>query len=281
LFVLILHLSLIYVGTQKVIGDQKLPKRALVNGYFRGRMPECLSGLNRTELSLVNLVSIVARIIMLPYGGHFASNSTCFSVINDMVQVASSLPRNPTVDMLAVIRTSKSDIPAEFMYSPYKVDRALKWLKANNPLYKNVILSDPVEATEKESNYEFPSIEANEEDYDGFGQESSSSPGGYNDSDGEDNDDSDQDDSDDNDVEVIDESDVEVIDDSDGQDNKDSVVQDIDDSDVDDSDDSDESDVDDEKYESCDETRSVETSTSGNILISFFFNFPDMSLSLY
>jgi hypothetical protein len=151
-----------------------LPPRALVNGYFRGRTPKCLEDLNRTEMSMVNLINVISRITMLPSGGHYASNTTVFSVLNDLVEVATSLPTKPTIDLVAVIRTSNTNLPGEFIYSPYKVHKALLWLSINNFLYKDKVHLEVL--VDKDVEEEVPSIIASDEDLNVHTSSSSSSP---------------------------------------------------------------------------------------------------------
>ena len=54
--------------------DHKIPKYALVNGLFRGEPPPQLTCLNRTELSLVNLIDVVATITPLPTSEHWCGS---------------------------------------------------------------------------------------------------------------------------------------------------------------------------------------------------------------
>ena len=116
----------------------KMPPLALVNGYFRGNTPDCIKILNRVELSMINRINLISHVTMLPSNGHYASNTTVYSILNDIVQVTNSLPNKPSVDIVAVIKTIDTALPDEYAYSPYKVMNALDWLKENNENWSDV-----------------------------------------------------------------------------------------------------------------------------------------------
>ena len=125
--------------------------RALVNGYFRGSCPKELSELNRTERSLIALVNVFSKISLLAQGGAYASNGNCYAMINKVSEIAKSLPQLPSIGDMAFIRSrNETDkVPREYMYSPFKVRRALDWLKDNNPLYANKVADTPKEGDEE------------------------------------------------------------------------------------------------------------------------------------
>jgi hypothetical protein len=113
---------------------------ALVNGYFYGEIPTCLAILNRTEESMVGLINTVAKISLLPGGGHYASQATVFNVVNKRFSVIDMLPSVPKKDEFAFIRSdSTNKYSSSFKYSPYKVYQALLWLEENNHLYQGKV----------------------------------------------------------------------------------------------------------------------------------------------
>jgi hypothetical protein len=157
----------------------RVPKRALVNGFFRGKVPPELACLNRTEVSLVTIINVQTTLVMLPQRCHYGSRATAFSVMNDLAEVAEKLPRNPGVEQIAIIRTQNSSSPKDYRYNPRKVLSALAWLVRNNHLYASV-LSLPVlpDGTPDPSwadggmdlDLEPPYIPAEDSDYEGVDQ---------------------------------------------------------------------------------------------------------------
>jgi hypothetical protein len=117
--------------------ERKVPKMALVNGHFRGKNPECLSGLTRVEMSMIVRINCVYSLSMLKGGCHWGSTASIFSVLNDVNVIAKILPRMPTEKDWAIIRSAlDSASPREFTYLPYKVVQALLWLEENNQLWE-------------------------------------------------------------------------------------------------------------------------------------------------
>lgn len=115
--------------------DGRTPARALVNGYFRGACPPELTGLTRVEVSMITIINVCVTVTMLQGGGHWGSQGTVFSVLNDVAEVAEFLPLNPTPAQHAVIRTESTVIPRDYVYNPHRVLLALRWLEHNNHLY--------------------------------------------------------------------------------------------------------------------------------------------------
>lgn len=114
-----------------------VPTLALVNGHFRGKCPMELACLTRTEVSLVTLINVCANVSMLRGGGHWGSQGTVFSVLNDVAEVAAFLPMNPTPAQHAIIRKGTTASPKDYRYNPFRVLRAMRWLEENNELYHN------------------------------------------------------------------------------------------------------------------------------------------------
>jgi hypothetical protein len=74
---------------------------------------------------------------MLKPGAHYGSTGTVFSIVNDIHSIAAILPRIPTLNEIALMRSSDSESAAGFEYSPHKVVSALQWLSKNNFMYEN------------------------------------------------------------------------------------------------------------------------------------------------
>lgn len=124
-----------------------VPDKALVNGYFRGACPPELTGLTRTDISLITIINIFVTVSMLQEGGHWGTQGTVFSVMNDVVEIAQFMPSNPTPAQHAIIRKNSTSTPRDYRYNPYRVLQALKWLEENNHLYAgktaaSVVLTD-------------------------------------------------------------------------------------------------------------------------------------------
>jgi hypothetical protein len=117
--------------------NRKVPKMALVNGHFRGKTPDCLTGLTRVEMSMIDRINCVYSISMLKGGCHRGSTASVFSVLNDMNVIAQILSRMPSENDWAIIRSAlDSASPREFRHSTYKVIQALLWLEENNKLWE-------------------------------------------------------------------------------------------------------------------------------------------------
>jgi hypothetical protein len=114
-----------------------VPSNALVNGYFRGKCPNVILRLNRTELSLIGLVDLIYTLSLLPQGCHYKSSATVWSVLNNLAEISQYLPNNPTVEQWAIIKSSKDGSPRDYRYRPSFVWAALLWLSKNNVLYKD------------------------------------------------------------------------------------------------------------------------------------------------
>lgn len=164
-----------------------VPARALVNGYFRGHCPPELLCLTKVEVSLVTIINVCATVSMLKEGGHWGTQGTVFSVLNDVAEVASFLPINPTPALHAIIRRGTTASPKDYRYNPHKVIQALRWLEMNNELYHNktalVIMengdADPDWMGDgRDEDLEPPHIDASDEDFEGIEDKDKEDPAG-------------------------------------------------------------------------------------------------------
>eukprot|EP01034_Spumella_vulgaris_P029121 gene29121-36113_t len=108
---------------------------------------------------------------MLKPGAHYGSSGTVFSVLNDVHAIASALPRVPTFNEMAIMRSSADNSPDDFRYSPYKVLAAMGWLSENNHLYENISVRPDGTEWENLGQLEpisVPHIETSEDDCDGI-----------------------------------------------------------------------------------------------------------------
>ena len=120
--------------------DCLIPKLALFLGFFPGCVPDVLVGLTPVEESMINIYSAVSK-ISLARGGHYKiKSSTTYTIINDLTSVSKQLPRMPSIEATAIIRHKNTPIGKEYTYRPYRVYRALSWLKVHNFLYADIEL---------------------------------------------------------------------------------------------------------------------------------------------
>ena len=120
--------------------DCLIPKFALFLGFFTGPVPVELVGLTPVEESMINIYSAVSK-VTLARGGHYrVKSSSTYTIINDLTSVSNQLPRMPTLESIAVMRHKNTPIGKEYTYRPYRVYRALIWLKKFNHLYSNIDL---------------------------------------------------------------------------------------------------------------------------------------------
>ncbi len=155
---------------------KRVPKMALVNGHFRGSVPLCIARLTRVELSMICRINCIYNLSMLKRGCHWGSTATVFSVLNDVHQIAAILPRMPSINDWAIIR-SAVDVasPRQYNYTPYNVVAALEWLQENNPFWENCMqLPKGLPEWDKKNEVAFmsrisaPVIDASDEDYEGL-----------------------------------------------------------------------------------------------------------------
>jgi len=119
------------------VRNKKAPSRALVNGYYCGKVPEQISILNTIEISMVALVNPTTKIELIKGGMHSTVNSLSYT--NDVVDIAKKLPN---LKGQAILRDRSAHT---HYFNPKAVREALLWLKANNSLYYDVDLEFPEE----------------------------------------------------------------------------------------------------------------------------------------
>lgn len=177
------------VDGETVEATARVPKRALVNGYFRGACPKELQNLEPIEVSLITLINVCVRVSMLTKGGHLGTQGTVFSILNDVVEIAEFLPSNPTPTQHAIIRQTSTVTPKDLRYNPHRVLQALKWLELNNHLYTGntaiQVLINKGLLDEKwldggiDAEFEPEFISAEPEDFQGIEDKDRSAPAGY------------------------------------------------------------------------------------------------------
>ena len=109
---------------------------------------------------------------MLKRGCHYGSKPTTFSVLNSINEIIDSLPRNPQESSFALLKRSCDNSPKPLRYSPYRVERALRWLCENNAEYTDIQWNgswvNDTEAENVDGENELPFIELEEDDFEGI-----------------------------------------------------------------------------------------------------------------
>ena len=120
---------------------------SLAGGLFCGEPPDVLKQLWAVEVSMVALINPIVKITVESAYAHTSSKPNSFCIENDVIQIAQKLPRVPSKDTWAVFLhqgfSGKPD--SQHQYRPHYVYEALKWLKDNNVLYRDVVLEFPDE----------------------------------------------------------------------------------------------------------------------------------------
>ena len=170
-----------------------LPDNASTNHLWPGVIPVVLKDLNRTELSMIALINpVISYVCLGGYKGNpqvriidtsfialmandiaaqnYGVRDKVFSVMADVVAVAEVLPRMPTLDSIALLKSSAANKKL-YDFRPERVRAALKWLKKNNRFYEDVEIDYSL-LTQCES-FGPPSMDMSsdeEEDYDECGE---------------------------------------------------------------------------------------------------------------
>jgi hypothetical protein len=163
-----------------VVASTIVPQLALVNGYFRGACPPQLEGLSIVDLSLISLINVITHLAMLPRGVHYRSSATVFSVVNNVSDIAATVPRTEDVRLFCtIIKPDGAISPKTLQYNPLRVREALEWLHQHNDLYNGVVrIPLHWQKCGVADDCEVPHISANNEDYEGIGGEDKEAPAG-------------------------------------------------------------------------------------------------------
>ena len=63
--------------------------------------------------------------------------------MNDLAKIAAQLPRNPDKELIMLLKREGAHSAVKF--SPYKVDRALRWLIDHNPMYYELYIQGKIQ----------------------------------------------------------------------------------------------------------------------------------------
>jgi hypothetical protein len=123
-----------------------VPKESLVNFTMTGMIPKEINILTRLEISMVSLCNPVMSISIMPSSMQKFMKRYCCTIVKDINDVALKLPRHLDMTEVAVLRAAgkpPQDVHAkDLQFRPTVVLVALRWLKANNPMYAHVVVED-------------------------------------------------------------------------------------------------------------------------------------------
>ena len=123
-----------------------LPAQAVANNLEVPDVPDVLKGLTRLEVRCIALRIPFMNIRALRKGGLGKISGACVNVPTSLEPIAEVLPCVPQDTELILLKfkrmlSSKSNYLCDYIH-PKRVMDALKWLKANNSLYKDIIIDE-------------------------------------------------------------------------------------------------------------------------------------------
>ena len=123
-----------------------MPVQAKANNLQLCEIPDELCTLNALEVRLVSLRVPFMKIVALPSGKQRSIQGPAVNVPSKLDSLCTMLPRLPTeTELIALKLKRKLKYKGHYnMYdyvSPEKLNNALRWLKANNPLYADVLMN--------------------------------------------------------------------------------------------------------------------------------------------
>ena len=123
-----------------------LPVQSKANGMELDNHPPELSCLNAPEQRLISLRVPFMKMVALPCGKQSCIHGPAVNVPSKVDRVCTMLPRLPSGCELAPLKLKrKLSYNGHYLYdyvSPEELTKALKWLKANNPLYADIAIAD-------------------------------------------------------------------------------------------------------------------------------------------
>ena len=131
--------------TETINEYRNIPKDALINGLFPGRIPNELIALTDIEQSMIAIYSSITKVSLHGGKNYSLNGALCYTIVNDLTNIARSLPRMPSVESIAILRQASGKRNKDYSYRPYFVKMALIWLKENNHLYENITYNWPVQ----------------------------------------------------------------------------------------------------------------------------------------
>ena len=122
-----------------------IPVQAKANVFQLPSIPPELSSLNALEVRLISLRVPFMKMVALPSGKQHCIHGPAVNVPSKLDSVCELLPCLPSETELVPFKLKrKLSYKGHYMYDyvrPDKVISAIQWLKANNPLYKDVLIN--------------------------------------------------------------------------------------------------------------------------------------------
>ena len=123
-----------------------MPLQAKANGLQLCDIPPELSGLNALELRLICLRVPFMKMVALPSGKQRSIHGPAVNVPSKVDTICDLLPRLPSQSELVPLKLKrKVAYRGHYMYDyirPHKLLDALRYLKANNPLYADIDINE-------------------------------------------------------------------------------------------------------------------------------------------
>ena len=123
-----------------------MPLLSKANGLELSPIPPELSSLNELEARLISLRVPFMKMVALPCGKQRSIHGPAVNVPTKIDNICTVLPRLPSQSELIPLKLKRKLVyKGHYMYgyvTPEKLLNALKWLKANNPLYANIAINN-------------------------------------------------------------------------------------------------------------------------------------------
>ena len=130
----------------RALARGSIPLQAKANGLQLSEIPPELSGLNALELRLISLRVPFMKMVALPSGKQRSIHGPAVNVPSKVDTICEVLPRLPSQSELVPLKLKrKVAYRGHYMYDyirPQKLMDALRYLKANNPLYADVDINE-------------------------------------------------------------------------------------------------------------------------------------------
>ena len=130
----------------RALARGSMPVQAKANGLQLLQIPPELSGLNALELRLISLRVPFMKMVALPSGKQRSIHGPAVNVPSKVDTICDVLPHLPSESELVPLKLKrKVAYRGHYMYDyirPQKLIAALRYLKANNPLYSDIDINE-------------------------------------------------------------------------------------------------------------------------------------------
>ena len=124
----------------------RIPAQSKINGLQLDAVPEVLKDLTPLERQLISTRIPFMKLLCLPRGRQYALHGPVVNVPAKFKKICTLLPRIPKSACLLRVKLKRQlRYKGHCMYQmvrPEVIKKALKWLRVNNVLYKDVTLND-------------------------------------------------------------------------------------------------------------------------------------------